>query len=146
MIPEAEDEKAKAAVLQMKHARQAREAEDIASEERERIRREAIDRIAMFKEVLEFDPDDPLATFGTGMAFIQLNDYKNALPHLRRATQVQKDYSVAYLNLGKCLEFLKRDDEARLAFTAGIESAARKGDLMPLREMERRLKSLNTST
>ena len=142
MIPEAEDEKAKAAVLQMKHARHAREAENIAAEERERIRREAIERIAMFKEVLEFDPDDPLATFGTGMAYIQLNDYENALPYLQRATQVQKDYSVAYLNLGKCLEFLKRTDDAKQAYSAGIESAARKGDLMPLREMERRLKSL----
>ncbi|MCC6153122.1 MAG: tetratricopeptide repeat protein, partial [Candidatus Hydrogenedentes bacterium] len=143
MIPEAEDEKAKAAVLQMKHARKSREAEEIAAEERERIRREAIERIAMFKEVLEFDPDDPLATFGTGMAYIQLNDYDSALPHLQRATQVQKDYSVAYLNLGKCLEFLQRTDEARIAYNSGIESAARKGDLMPLREMERRLKSLN---
>jgi folate-binding protein YgfZ len=142
MIPEAEDEKAKAAVLQMKHARQSREAEEIAAAERERIRREAIDRIAMFKEVLEFDPDDPLATFGTGMAHIQLNDYEDALPHLQRATQVQKDYSVAYLHLGKCFEFLDRKDDARAAYTSGIECASRKGDLMPLREMERRLKSL----
>ncbi|MCC6797164.1 MAG: tetratricopeptide repeat protein [Candidatus Hydrogenedentes bacterium] len=145
MIPEAEDEKAKAAVLQMKHARKAREAEEIAAEERERIRREAVERIAMFKEVLEFDPDDPLATFGTGMAYIQLNDYESALPHLQRATQVQKDYSVAYLNLGKCLEFLKRTVDAKRAYSTGIESAARKGDLMPLREMERRLKSLDES-
>ncbi len=142
MIPEAEDEKAKAAVLQMKHARQSREAEEIAAAERERIRREAIDRIAMFKEVIEFDPDDPLATFGTGMAYIQLNEYENALPHLHRATQVQKDYSVAYLHLGKCFEFLDRKDDARAAYAAGIECASRKGDLMPLREMERRLKSL----
>ncbi|MBM3289937.1 MAG: tetratricopeptide repeat protein, partial [Candidatus Hydrogenedentes bacterium] len=142
MIPEAEDEKAKAAVLQMKHARQEREAEDIAALERERIRHEALERIAMFKEVLEFDPDDPLATFGAGMAYIQLNDYESALPHLERATQVQKDYSAAFLNLGKCLEFLQRRDEARAAYTAGIECASRKGDLMPMREMERRLKAL----
>ncbi|MDZ4859043.1 MAG: glycine cleavage T C-terminal barrel domain-containing protein, partial [Candidatus Hydrogenedentes bacterium] len=62
MIEAAEEEKAKAAVLQMKHARVAREAEDIAAAERERIQREARERIAMFAEVLEFDPDDPLAT------------------------------------------------------------------------------------
>lgn len=142
MIPEAEEEKAKAAVLQLKHARRAREAEEIASAERDRIQQEALERIAMFKEVLEFDPDDPLATFGTGMAYIQLNDYENAIPHLRRATQVQKDYSVAYLNLGKCYEFLQRNDEARAVYRQGIECASRKGDLMPLREMERRLKSL----
>lgn len=145
MIPEAEEEKAKAAVLQMKHTRQAREAEEIAAAERERIRREAMDRIAMFKEVLEFDPDDPLATFGTGMAYVQLNEYDRAVPHLERATQVQKDYSAAYLNLGKCFEFMDRTDEARNAYAAGIECASRKGDLMPLREMERRLKALEES-
>lgn len=142
MIQEAEEEKAKAAVLQLRHARRAREAEDIAAAERERIRHEAMNRIAMFKEVLEFDPDDPLATFGTGMAYIQLNDYENAIPHLQRATQVQKDYSAAYLNLGKCYEFLRRNDEARAAYRAGIECASRKGDLIPLREMERRMKAL----
>ncbi|NUM52756.1 MAG: tetratricopeptide repeat protein [Candidatus Hydrogenedentes bacterium] len=146
MIPEAEDEKAKAAVLQMRHARNAREAEEIAASERQRIRREALERIAMFKEVLEFDPDDPLATFGTGMAYIQLDDYENAVPHLERATQVQKDYSVAYLNLGKCFEFLNRTSDARGAYKAGIECAARKGDLMPLREMERRLKALTDAS
>lgn len=143
MIPEAEEEKAKAAVLQMKHARQAREAEDIAATERDRIRREATERIAMFREVLEFDPDDPLATFGTGMAYVQLNDHGSALPFLERAVLTQKDYSAAYLNLGKCLEFLRRTDEARAAYTAGIECASRKGDLMPLREMERRLKAIS---
>ena len=142
MIEAAEDEKAKAAVLQMKHARASREAEEIAAAERERIRKEALDRLAMFAEVLEFDPDDPLATFGSGMAHIQLNEYEKAIPHLQRATQVQKDYSVAYLNLGKCYEFLGRADEARAAYQVGIECASRKGDLMPLREMERRLKGL----
>jgi folate-binding protein YgfZ len=142
MIDEAEIEKAEAAVLQLKHARNAKKAEEIAAEERERIRREANERIAMFKEVLEFDPDDPLATFGLGSAYIQLNEYENAIPHLERATKVQKDYSAAYLNLGKCYEFLGRNELAAEAYRKGIEVANRKGDLMPMREMERRLKAL----
>jgi Flp pilus assembly protein TadD len=143
MIQEAEEEKAKAALLQLKHARSAREAEELAAAERRRIRNEAVERIAMFKEVLEIDPDDPLATFGMGMAYIQLEDYEQAIPHLQRATQVQKDYSVAYLNLGKCYEFLGRDSAARETYRAGIQAASRKGDLMPLREMERRLRGLS---
>lgn len=142
MITEAEEEKAKAAVLQMKQARSAREAEELAAKERERIRADALERIAMFREVLEIDPEDPLATFGTGMAYLQLNEFEQAVPYFKRATEIQKDYSVAWLNLGKCYEFLSRADDARAAYQAGIESAARKGDLMPLREMERRLRSL----
>ncbi|MCC6697829.1 MAG: tetratricopeptide repeat protein [Candidatus Hydrogenedentes bacterium] len=145
MIEEAEEEKAKAAVAQMRLARDSHRAEAMAAEERERIRREARERMEMFREVLEIDPDDPLATFGMGMAHIQVDEYESALPYLRRATQVQKDYSVAFLNLGKCLEFLKRIDEAAVAYRSGIEAAGRKGDLVPLREMERRLKSLGVT-
>jgi tetratricopeptide (TPR) repeat protein len=143
MIDEAETEKAKAAVLQIRKASEARKAEEIAAAERERIRKEALERIGMFQEVLEFDPDDPLATFGMGSAYMQLNQYAEAVPHLRRATEVTKDYSAAFLNLGKCLEFLGRSEEARDAYRKGIEAATRKGDLMPMREMERRLKGLD---
>lgn len=142
MIDEAEQEKAKAAVLQIRHASQARKAEELAAAERERIQREALERIGMFQEVLEFDPDDPLATFGMGAAYMQLNDYEKAIPHLEHATRVNKDYSAAYLNLGKCHEFLGHTEEARAVYRTGIEVATRKGDLMPLREMERRLKNL----
>ena len=142
MIEEAEEEKARAAVAQMRLARDSHRAEAMAAEERERIRREARERMEMFREVLEFDPDDPLATFGMGMAHIQVDEYEHALPYLRHAAEVQKDYSVAFLNLGKCLEFLKRHEEAAEAYRAGIEAAGRKGDMVPLREMERRLKSI----
>lgn len=142
MIAEAEEEKAKAAVLQMRQTRDARRAEELAAEERDRIRREALERIEMFKEVLELDPDDPLATYGMGMAYLQLAQYADAIPFLERATHVQKDYSAAFLNLGKCWEFMGERERAADAFRRGIEAAGRKGDLMPLREMERRLKAL----
>src|SRR5690606_20448483 len=98
--------------------------------------------IGMFEEVLEIDPDDPLATFGMGKAYVQLDDYESAIPHLKRATEIQKDYSAAWLDYGKCLEFTGRTDEAVAAYRQGIQAASRKGDLMPMREMERRLKLL----
>ncbi len=142
MIEEAEEEKAKSAVLQMAQAREARKAEELAAQERARIKAEAQERIEMFKEVIEIDPDDPLATFGMGAAYMQLQQYEEAVPYLQRATEVQKDYSAAFLNLGKCYEFLGRTGEASVTFKKGIDAANRKGDLMPMREMERRLKAL----
>ena len=85
-----------------------------------------------------------MATFGLGQANIRLNGYKKAIPHLEKATQLQKDFSAAYLNLGKCHEFLGQSAAAAGAYEAGIACASRKGDLMPLREMERRLGALDS--
>jgi len=83
-----------------------------------------------------------VATMGLGQAYIQLDRHADAIPYLETATRVQKDFSAAYLNLGKCHEVLGDGVSARAAYTTGIEVAGRKGDLMPMREMERRLKQL----
>lgn len=141
-ILEAEDEKALANQLEFKQQLDARQAEKAAKAERERLKAEAEQRIGMFLEVLEIDPEDPVATMGLGQAYIQLERHREAIPYLETATRVQKDFSAAYLNLGKCHEVLGDAASARLAYTTGIEVAGRKGDLMPMREMERRLKQL----
>jgi folate-binding protein YgfZ len=142
MIQEAEEEKAKAAVLEMEQQRDARRAEELAAEERRRIRAEARERIVMFEEVLAIDPDDSLATYGMGMACLQLDEPARALPFFEKATRLEKDYSAAFLNLGKCHEMLDQPRDARAAYDAGIAAASRKGDLMPLKEMERRRAAL----
>ena len=146
MIQEAEEEKAKAAVLEIQKISDEHAARQAAEAERQRLEEEARERIGMFEEVLEIDPDDPVATFGLGKAYVQLGQYDNAIPHLRRATEVQKDFSAAYLDLGKCHEFLGHTQDAIGAYREGIAVASRKGDLMPLREMERRLKALENKS
>jgi folate-binding protein YgfZ len=142
MIEEAEEAKAHSDVLQMQHLSDERKAKRMAEQERARIQEEARERIGMFQEVLEIDPDDEVATFGLGKAYVQLNQHEKAIPHLLHATNVQKDFSAAFLDLGKCYEFLERVEEAKSTYEAGIAIASRKGDLMPMREMERRLKTL----
>ncbi|MDP7640465.1 MAG: tetratricopeptide repeat protein [Candidatus Hydrogenedentes bacterium] len=69
-------------------------------------------RIDMFFEVLEIDPEDAVATFGLGKAYMQLSEYAEAVAHLEKAAQVQKDYSAAYLELGKCFDFLGQIEQA----------------------------------
>lgn len=142
-IERAEEEKAKAAVLQIQSASDNRAAHEAAQAERKKIESEARQRIEMFLEVLDIDPDDPVATFGLGKAYVQLGQHADAIPHLRRATEVQKDFSAAFLELGKCHQAIGENEAAAEAFHAGIAVAARKGDLMPLREMERRLKEID---
>lgn len=142
MIQDAEREKAIAEGLRHKRTHSAREAEAAAAQERMRIRAEAEERARLFSEVLAVDSEDVMATFGLGMALMQLERYEDARPYLEESTRLQKDYSAAYLNLGRCLEFLDEPDAAAEAYRAGIAAAGRKGDLMPLREMERRLNAL----
>ncbi|MCC6143802.1 MAG: tetratricopeptide repeat protein [Candidatus Hydrogenedentes bacterium] len=142
MIAEAEDEKARAAQLEMKQELDARTAQRTAEAERARLRAEAESRIAMFLEVLEIDPEDPIATMGLGSAYMQLDRPADAIPDLRAAACAKKDYSAAFLKLGQCQEIIGDHMGACETYRQGIAVASRKGDLMPLREMERRLKAL----
>ena len=145
-IQEAEDEKALAKQLENQVELNALAAKKQALEERQRIRAEAEERIGMFVEVLDIDPEDPVATMGLASAYIQLDRHADALPYLQIATRVKKDYSVAFMKLGQCHEVLGQLGDAKQVYRAGITAASRKGDLMPLREMERRLKALESQT
>lgn len=138
----AEVEKAKAAVLGIQSVASERQAKEHARKEREALCEEARERIGMFEEVLEIDPEDTIATFGMGSALMQLETYAEAAPFLARTVKLDKDYSAAYLKLGQCYEYLGQRDQAIDAYQRGVAVASRKGDLMPLKDMERRLKGL----
>ena len=55
------------------------------------------------------------------------------------AQAVDAENSAIYLARGKALEYLDRSHEAEKVYRAGLEVASRKGDLMPLKEMEHRV-------
>ncbi|MFH2051501.1 MAG: tetratricopeptide repeat protein [bacterium] len=119
---------------------------------REREAREARERRAdaerrrhMFAQVLEVDPEDPLALMGMGNAMLDLEDLAAAEEYLGRALEVQKDNSPLYVSRGKVLERLGRPDEAAAVYRRGVDVASRKGDLMPLKELEHRLVLLGRS-
>lgn len=144
MIAEAEAEKAVAQQLEFKRSLDTRAAQKAAEAERARLEAEARERIGMFREVLEIDPEDTVANMGLGSAYIQLGQYADAVAPLEATTRANRDYSAAWLNLGKCHEFLGHAGQAIAAYTEGIAAASRKGDFMPLREMERRLRALRS--
>jgi tetratricopeptide (TPR) repeat protein len=93
----------------------------------------------MFGQVLEIDPDDPIALFGLGNAAAVLGEWDSAVAAYARATGAEADNSAIYLAHGKALEQIGLGGRAEAVYRAGMEVASRKGDLMPLKEMEHRV-------
>lgn len=110
-----------------------------AAEQRAAREAEAQRRLEMFREVLDLDPEDPLALGGAGDALTDLGRAEEAEPLLARAVAAQPEQTAPYLKHGKALEALGRADEAAAVYRAGIAVASRRGDLQPLREMEKRV-------
>ena len=100
---------------------------------------EARRKQTMFAEVLDMDPTDALALMGMGNALSELGEFGDAEKYLGQAINEQKDNSSLYLSHGKALEKLGRNKDAREVWKRGVEVASRRGDLMPMREMEHRL-------
>lgn len=137
--PTAEEHMAEAARLSMRKEMSQQQAKQAIAQDR--AQKEQM--LAMFQEVLESeDPDDLVANFGLGKAFVDLERYLEAIPYLKKAVEIDPYYSAAYLQLGKALEQSQQLPEAREIYLAGIEAASEKGDLMPKKEMEARLLGL----
>ncbi|PIQ97683.1 MAG: aminomethyltransferase [Nitrospinae bacterium CG11_big_fil_rev_8_21_14_0_20_56_8] len=141
-IEDAENEKAEATAIQFEKAitEKMNQRKQQGLEEQQRQERER--KIGMFKEVLEIDPGDPVANFGLGSIFLETGRYEEALHPLQIVIEQNRDYSAAYLLLGKTWEKLQNPEEAVKTFKTGIATASRKGDLMPLKEMQNRMVAL----
>jgi folate-binding protein YgfZ len=111
---------------------------EIEEEQRQQQKEDAARKREMFTQVLEIDAEDPVALYGLGNALSVLEDWEGARDALERARAAQKDNSAVYLALGKALENLDRGDDAVEVYSDGMAVASKKGDLMPLREMEHR--------
>ncbi|MFT5316104.1 MAG: hypothetical protein ACI9UK_001945 [Candidatus Krumholzibacteriia bacterium] len=72
-----------------------------------------------------------------------MDDNAGAAEFLQRALKQQDQNSPLYASYGRVLESLGRHKEAAQVFKDGIAVASRKGDLMPLKEMEHRLRLLS---
>ncbi len=104
------------------------------------------ERMEMFIEVLETeDSEDLIANYGLAKSYFDLEQYYDSIKYFEKAIEVKKDYSMAFLYLGKSLEFIDKKDQAKEVYKRGIIAASQKGDLMPLREMEQRKLVLDKS-
>lgn len=99
-------------------------------------------RIDALEAMLARGQDTALLRYSLGMEHLNAGEAGVAAEHLRRATQLDPDYSAAWKLLGKALTVSGRTDEARTAYEQGITAAERKGDKQAGKEMRVFLKRL----
>jgi folate-binding protein YgfZ len=139
----AEDHKAKATILAMRLKMQqstltATEQDEAARKQQQQLQ----DKVNLFLNALKQYPDDPLGNYGLASTYMELNQPYEAIPYFEKALVGQPNHSVAYLSLGKCYEATQQWVHAKTTYDKGIAVAAKRGDQMPLADMQQRMARL----
>jgi predicted Zn-dependent protease len=93
-------------------------------------------RIEPLKKVLAIDPNDEVAWFGLGKAYMEDANFEEAANALRQCITVKPAYSAAYYALAQSLKTLNRLDECRVVCAAGIDVSTKNGDAMVTKNLE----------
>ena len=93
-------------------------------------------RIEPLKQVLAIDPNDEVAWFGLGKAYMDDGNFEEAAKALRQCVVVKPTYSAAYLALAQSLHKLNRLDECRTVIATGIDVSTRNGDAMVTKNLD----------
>ena len=93
-------------------------------------------RIEPLKKVLAIDPNDEVAWFGLGKAYMEDANFEEAAKALQQCVAVKPNYSAAYYALAQSLHKLGRTDECRTVCTSGIEISTKNGDAMVTKNLE----------
>jgi predicted Zn-dependent protease len=87
-------------------------------------------RIEPLKKVLAVDPNDEVAWFGLGKAYLEDANVSEAISALESCINVKPGYSAAYLALAQALQKAGRIDRCRQVCEQGIEVSTKNGDAM----------------
>ena len=98
------------------------------------------------EKLLASGKDTALLRFGLGNAYLDGGDVARAVPHFRRAIELNADYSAAWKLLGKALAMSGDVKGAIDTYNAGIAVAERRGDKQVMKEMQVFLKRLSRDT
>ena len=93
-------------------------------------------RIELFQEMTRQQPDDAMIWYGLASEYTKLESWSEAADALRRVVTLNPDYTAAFQMLGTALMNLNRQEEARGAWTEGIEAANRTGAWKARQHME----------
>ena len=134
----AEDEAGKATLKSMNKHR-GDKAGDVEADLAKAKLRDAQRKQDMFRRVLEIDEADPIALFGMGNALLVLGNHAEAVHHLERAIEVDKNNSAVYAPTAPRSRSLSVSKRPSRSTKQACRWPLRKGDLMPLKQMEHRL-------
>src|SRR5579885_2600742 len=87
-------------------------------------------RIEPLKKVLSVDPNDDVAWFGLGKAYMDDQLFEDAVAALEKCIAVKPTYSAAYFALAETLHKLGKLDHCRKVCEQGIEVSTKNGDAM----------------
>jgi len=93
-------------------------------------------KIEQLKTLLARDPNDEVALFGLGKAYLKVKNYEEAIRALERCIQVKPDYSAAYQAITVALYKAGQIDRSIEVGRKGIEISQAKGDLMVTKQLQ----------
>ncbi len=142
----AEEEKAISMSIRMREAAKLAMQEKKEKEDKETLIKESQERIKMFLQVLEIDADDLFANQGLGNCYNILGEYDKAEEYLQKAIAIKPNHTQCYEDLAAALAGQGKIKEAVSAYQKGIEVAAQKGDMQPLKRMKEKLSALEAKS
>ena len=102
-------------------------------------------RIAQFRKMTESDPGNELGHFSLGKTYLEIGEYQQAVPSLRRVVELAPQNSRAYYLLALALKGSGDREAAIQTLRAGYEVATSRGDLMPRKDMVALMKTLGVT-
>jgi len=99
-------------------------------------------RIAQFEKMASADPDNDMAHFSLGNAYLQAGRSAEAARSFERCVAANREMSKAYQLGGKAMIEAGLADKAVAFLTAGYEIAAAKGDRLPQQAIAELLRSI----
>ena len=89
------------------------------------------ERIAQYENMAEADPDNEMAHFSLGSAYLKAGRSAEAAASLEKCVELNPDMSKAWQLCGQALIEAGWSDKAVMTLQRGYEVAASKGDLLP---------------
>jgi Flp pilus assembly protein TadD len=86
--------------------------------------------------VLAVDPNDEVAWFGLGKAYMEDGNFEEAAKALQQCVTVKPTYSAAYYAWAQSLLRLGRLEECRHVSDQGIDVSKKNGDAMVTKNLE----------
>ena len=103
------------------------------------------ERIAQFENMAAADPENDMAHFSLGSAYLQAGRAAEAAASLQRCIELNPDMSKAWELAGQAMIAAGWEDKATELLTRGYQVAAGRGDRMPMEAMGSLLEGLGRS-